>query len=375
MTSPPPPARRTGTGAAAALEALPRGALLPPWCDRHLPSARRDALGGRAWYDTTLTAGMPPDAGAVLALGAGGAVLMPLMRVRGTLRSLTTPYSLGWRPLPAGDGDAEAMRAAGEELGRALRGGPPAVLDCLSAEEPGLAPFAEGLRAAGLVPLGFDHFGNWHEPVTPEDGWDGYLSDRASALQSTIRRKTPRCLRRARFEWIDAPGARLEAGIAAYESVRARSWKPHEPSPAFDGALMRALAAEGALRLGVLRPRDGEAAMAAQYWVVSGGRAVVLKLAHDEAQRDLSPGTVLTALMMAGILDGDDAVHEVDFGRGDDPYKRLWAGRRRQRVGLVIADPRHPAGLVAIGRQAAGRARRLGMQWWEARPWGRRGAR
>ena len=69
-------------------------------------------------------------------------------------------------------------------------------------------------------------------------------------------------------------------------------------------------------------------------------------------QRDLSPGTVLTALMMAGILDGDDAVHEVDFGRGDDPYKRLWAGRRRQRVGLVIADPRRPRG--AAGDRAAG---------------------
>ena len=78
MTSPPSPERRTGAGAAAALEALPRGGPLPPWCDRHLPPARRDALGGRAWYDTTLAAGMPPDAEAVLALGAGGAVLMPL---------------------------------------------------------------------------------------------------------------------------------------------------------------------------------------------------------------------------------------------------------------------------------------------------------
>ena len=217
MTPPSLPAPGAGPGGAALLEALPPGAPLPPWCDRHLPPARRDALGGRAWYDTTLAAGLPPGAEPVLALGAGGAVLMPLMRQGGALRSLTTPYSLGWRPLVAGEHDAGAMRAAGEELGRALRGGPPAVLDCLPAEEGWLAELTAGLRAAGLVPLRFDHFGNWHEPVTPEDGWDGYLSDRASALQSTIRRKTPRCLRRARFEWIDAPGARLEAGIAAYE--------------------------------------------------------------------------------------------------------------------------------------------------------------
>jgi len=365
------PARQ---GPVPSLHPLPPGATLPAWCDRHLPSPARDALGGRAWYDATLAAGMPEGAEAVLALGAGDAVLVPLMRLGGRLHSLTTPYTLGWRPLPAGRGDAETMRAAGRDLGRLLRGSAPAVLDSLAAEEPHLDSFVAGLRSAGLVPLRFDHFGNWHEPVTPEDGWDGYLSDRASALQSTIRRKTPRCLKRMRFEWIVEPGPRLEAGIAAYEAVRARSWKPFEPSPRFDGTLMRAMAAEGTLRLGVLRLRDGGTPVAAQYWAVSGGRAVVLKLAHDEAQRDLSPGTVLTALMMADILDGDGTVHEVDFGRGDDPYKRLWAGQRRQRLGLLIADPRHPAGLLAIARQSAGRAVRLGRQWWEARPRGRRSA-
>ena len=49
-----------------------------------------------------------------------------------------------------------------------------------------------------------------------------------------------------------APGPALEAAIAAYEAVRAASWKPHEPFPNFDAQLMRALAAAGALRLGVL---------------------------------------------------------------------------------------------------------------------------
>ncbi|MBI0537865.1 GNAT family N-acetyltransferase [Roseomonas sp. KE2513] len=375
MPAPPPfpasdgPPRRS---AAPALRALAPGEAMPAWCDRYLSPARRDALGGRAWYDTTLTAGMPERAEPLLALCAAEAVLIPLMRLGGRLQSMTTPYSLSWRPLVAGLADDGTMRAAGCDLGRLLRGGPPAVLDCLAQEEPGLEAFIGGLRAAGLVPLRFAHFGNWHEAVTPEDGWDGYLSDRASALQSTIRRKTPRCLKRARFEWIVDPGPRLEAGIAAYEAVRARSWKPFEPSPGFDGALMRAMAAEGTLRLGVLRLRDGDVPVAAQYWAVSGGRAVVLKLAHDEAQRDLSPGTVLTALMMADILDGDGTVHEVDFGRGDDPYKRLWAGQRRQRLGLLVADPRHPAGVAAIGRHAAGLLRRSARHWWKARPWGRR---
>jgi len=46
-----------------------------------------------------------------------------------------------------------------------------------------------------------------------------------------------------------------------------------------------------------------------------------------------------------------------DFGRGDDPYKRLWAGQRRQRIGVVLANPRHPRGLAFLGRHALGRVR------------------
>jgi CelD/BcsL family acetyltransferase involved in cellulose biosynthesis len=79
----------------------------------------------------------------------------------------------------------------------------------------------------------------------------------------------------------------------------------------------------------------------------------VLKLAHDEAARAASPGTVLTALMIRRLL-GEDRVRVLDFGRGDDPYKRLWVGSRRRRIGLVLADPLSPQGLAALGRQWAG---------------------
>ena len=37
-------------------------------------------------------------------------------------------------------------------------------------------------------------------------------------------------------------------------------------------------------------------------WVLAGGTATVLKLAHDEAARSRSPGTVLTAAMIRGLL-------------------------------------------------------------------------
>jgi len=54
----------------------------------------------------------------------------------------------------------------------------------------------------------------------------------------------------------------------------------------------------------------------------------------------------------------DDTVRELDFGRGDEAYKQLWVGQRRQRLGVMLADPRHPAGLLEMARQLAGRGRR-----------------
>ncbi len=72
--------------------------------------------------------------------------------------------------------------------------------------------------------------------------------------------------------------------------------------------------------------------------------------------RTLSPGTVLTAWMVRALL--AEGVTQLDFGRGDDPYKRLWADARRQRKGLILARPWRPRGAMALLRQAAGGALR-----------------
>lgn len=122
---------------------------------------------------------------------------------------------------------------------------------------------------------------------------------------------------------------------------------------------MRAAAGLGQLRLGVLRRIACGSPIAAQYWILDHGgrRALLPKLFHDEAAREESPGTVLTAHMIRHLIE-TDGVRALDFRRGDDPYKRLWVAERRQRIGVVLADPRHPAGALAILRHHAGRARR-----------------
>ena len=120
------------------------------------------------------------------------------------------------------------------------------------------------------------------------------------------------------------------------EQVYAASWKRGEPYPAFMRRLAAGLAAAGALRLGLLHV--DERPVAAQIWLVQGGRAILYKLAHDQAFDAFSPGTVLTMRMLERLLD-EQHVTEFDLGGGDDPYKCLWATRRRERVGLVAFDP------------------------------------
>ena len=84
------------------------------------------------------------------------------------------------------------------------------------------------------------------------------------------------------------------------------------------------------------------------------GHATVLKLAHDEACKAHSPGTVLTALMLRHLLDQEHVDH-IDFGRGDDPYKQGWATQRRQRIGLLLVNPWSAAGSTTLLRHALGR--------------------
>jgi CelD/BcsL family acetyltransferase involved in cellulose biosynthesis len=213
-----------------------------------------------------------------------------------------------------------------------------------------------GFRAAGLVASRYDHFGNWHQDLAGLD-WPAYLALRPGALRETIRRRGRAAAKdpTVRIEVVRGSD-RLDAALAAYETVYAKSWKEPEPYPRFNDMLLPRLAELGVMRLCVMW--QGDAPLAAQYWTVRGGVATVLKLAHDDAARALSPGTILTAHMIKTLME-EDGVHALDFGRGDDPYKQSWTDVRRQRVGVVLINPRRPAGLMELARHGAGLLRRM----------------
>ena len=274
-------------------------------------------------------------------------LLMPLLHAPGgRLGALVTPYTCLYQPVAASPAElAPAAEALARHIGPVLR------IDAIDPAWEGWADVLRGFRRAGYRAAPFASFGNWHEPLGGRR-WDGYLADRPGALRETIRRRLRRAERDPELTFGVAGPGEAAAYLAEYEQVHAQSWKQPEPFPAFASAFVAEAASAGVLRMAVLR-RDGNP-LAAQYWAVEGGVATVLKLAHVEAARTDSPGTVLTAWMIRRLIE-DEGVSVLDFGRGDDPYKTQWATRRRQRSGLIVADPRHPRGAAALLRQAASR--------------------
>jgi CelD/BcsL family acetyltransferase involved in cellulose biosynthesis len=210
-----------------------------------------------------------------------------------------------------------------------------------------LDDLAAALGAAGLVTRRYFRFGNWYDDTRGLSFRD-YLGQRPAVLRRTFRRRSARLARAGAVRLATVrDGSALGPALDAYERVYAASWKRAEPYPAFIPRLAAALADAGALRLGLLS-LDGRP-IAAQIWIVWRGTATLYKLAHDRACDALSPGTVLTMAMLERLLD-DERITELDLGAGDDPYKRLWASRRRERFGLLGFDPLTARGGAGILR-------------------------
>lgn len=325
-----------------------------------LPPALRAQLARRpsaslfeelAWFDLIERSCDEPGAKPlVIASRDGGMVSM--LREEATasaprLRSWTNFYSCDYAPLLG----SMAWPAQAHAFASALAARRPRVatlaLDSMRADRVDVDALARALRAQGWPTRLRDQPPNRFADVAGLS-WKDYLAARDGGLRATIARAERRFLRQ--------PGASLriardgwdaEAALAEYLDVHLRSWKKPEPHPGFVPGLVRLLARSGRLRLGVAAISGR--AVAAQLWILDGRKATIAKLAHDEAARRLSPGTVLTAHMMRAALDAGE-VDEVDLGRGDDPYKRLWLPRARPVRALVACNPATPAGLAAAAR-------------------------
>lgn len=308
-----------------------------------------DALSGSAFGDKSpviLTARQELAAVWLMLVAAGP----------GRLISLANYYSFSWAP---------AFALARTEVTRLalLRAAARAVAS--RAWRLTLSPVADEDGSVSLICTAFEQEG-WLARAEPCDenhivtlngrSFDQYWQDRPGQLRSTVRRKGAKNVVAVRID-----RRFTEEAWRDYESVYARSWKPEEGSPAFLRTLAEEEGAAGTLRLG-LAYIDGHP-VAAQFWTVENGCALIHKLAHDEAHVKASPGTLLTAALFQHVID-TDRVALVDFGTGNDPYKRDWMEDVRLRYKIDLFRPAHPMSWPNLARNwlkdaYAARANRL----------------
>jgi len=315
-------------------------------------AGRRSLFYGLDWF-RLLAATALEDGQSIRLFGlepeGGGAPRAALVLRAGpdgrSLVSHSNFYSMAYGPIVAEDeADPVAVLA---ELIAAMRATQPrwVSLKCtpINRDTPPYRQLRAAMAKAGLIVRPFFETGNWYEPIDA-GGFDGFRERRPNSLRGTFRRQAKKLETSgtARFELITGH-AGLEKAIAGYEAIYSASWKEPEQYPEFVPGLIAMAADRGWLRLGLLYVDDVPAA--AQLWLLDGDRAVIYKIAYDEQFKKLSVGTVLTMYLVRHVIE-HDKVREIDYGSGDDPYKKTWMSERRERWGLIGYNPATARGLV-----------------------------
>lgn len=264
--------------------------------------------------------------------------ILPLRQDNGTLHELANWYSFRVTPIVTPGADARALLStiARDIAARADR----IVLNKFSEED--AATMAAAFRQAGwfavMTPCDVNHILRVQGRTYAE-----YLAGRPGQVRTTLKRKAKK-VEVQLFDTYD------QDAWDAYEAIYAQSWKPEEGSPAFLRRFAREEGAAGRLRF-ALALAEGQP-VAAQFWTVEAGTAFIHKLAHVEEAKPLSPGTTLSAALFERVIDRDK-VELVDFGTGNDGYKRDWMEEVRTRYRLELLRPFRPENWPRIAKSLA----------------------
>lgn len=129
-------------------------------------------------------------------------------------------------------------------------------------------------------------------------------------------------------------GKTLEQGFLAYNAVYQKAWQKQEPFSGFMSRFVEAANEDNRLLISVLTFNDQP--VAAQIWLEwKAGIFAIYKLAFDQAYQKYSPGSLLLHESFDYVL-ANKKVREIDFGRGDDQYKRDWLPMARAAHGCVL---------------------------------------
>ncbi|WAT18507.1 GNAT family N-acetyltransferase [Aurantiacibacter sp. MUD11] len=290
------------------------------------------------WFALLEQSGMTPLI--ATARTDGQAVALPLRQGDDGWEALTNWYAFTWRDLRSGGVTSPTLL---EELARDLAKHTDRVLLTKLPDEDGtMQRMILAFRMAGWLVFAEPCDTN-HVLRVAGRSYAEFLADRPGPLRTTLKRK-------AKKVEVHVTDSFDPADWAAYEDIYADSWKPGEGDPALLRGFAEAESAAGRYRFAIAH-HEGQA-VAAQFWTVDGATAYIHKLAHRKDAHKLSPGTTLTAALFERVIDVD-GVEMVDFGTGDDPYKRDWMEQVRTRWQLTCLRAASPRNWPLAARKSA----------------------
>lgn len=264
---------------------------------------------------------------------------------RGSVSSLSNQGSFAFRPVFSGDPDAERRRAMLVATARRLRAARPRIASLT------LSPVPDGDGSADLLLSALDAAGWLTFAKEASAGWTAKaagqsFADYWEARPAELRDALKQTLARADFETQVFTHFDAEAWADFEEIVRDEVESDKSP-PEFLKELALAEGHAGCLRLGLCRV-DG-VLVAAQFWTVENGVALIHALAHRESAAGPASDTVLSAAMFCHVID-EDRVETIESGPGHDGCKAGWMDVPTRLVRVEAYNPASAAGLWGAAR-------------------------
>lgn len=213
-------------------------------------------------------------------------------------------------------------------------------INSLDPTNPFFPAAVQAFRAAGFAVCVRQHFGNWFERFTGLS-YAEHMKRTDSSTKKQFQnygRKGRKLEKDGKVEYaLYTDESQIDRALKDFQLIVDASWRTPERSKECLLGTLQAAASDGKLRMGVLY-FNGKP-VATEIGVLFGKRATMISTAYDESLREYSVGALVMIRVLEHLVDVD-RVEEIDFGRDDQDYKKLWLSQRRERWAIVAFNLR-----------------------------------
>ena len=177
-------------------------------------------------------------------------------------------------------------------------------------------------------------FYNWYSDGISYTS-DLYFENRSRNLRASIKKNLKKAKDAGDLKFNIIKNSKdLNKYIDLFFEIYQKSWKQKERfGPNFLSDWIRIISQKGWLRFGIVLLDDSP--ISSGFATVCNGHAYLQKSAYDSNYSSLGPGSIWLSGMIKYVID-IDSVSEIDFLKGNEEYKKLWAEKMRERKGIYI---------------------------------------